>query len=97
MNTVDFFSETHDVTIHGNQKIVVVCTNNPATLEQVLDMYQGWFAEGDPKIMGLDMEYTRDRDKNDKKMALIQIAMRRHVLVYQNSRYEQTWPQMFLH
>ena len=83
MNTVDYFSETYDVTIHGNQKIEAVYTNNPAELERVLDMYMAWFAAGDPKIMGLDMEYTSARALKDKRMAIIQLAMRRHVLVYQ--------------
>ena len=89
MNTVKYFSETYDVTIHGSQKIEAVYTNNPAELERVLDMYQEWFAAGDPKIMGLDMEYTSDRALKDKRMAVIQIAMRRHVLIFQYSRYEQ--------
>ena len=66
MDTVKYFFETYDVTVHGNQKIEAVYTNDPAELERVLDMYQKWFAAGDPKIMGLDMEYTSDRALKDK-------------------------------
>ena len=85
------------LTVHGNQKIEAVYTNDPAELERVLDMYQKWFAAGDPKIMGLDMEFTSDRALKDKRMAVIQLAMRHHVLVYQYARYEQTWPRMLLY
>ena len=88
MAAKDFFSEDFDINIHGNQKITVVYTNKPRELERVLDMYQQWFAKGDPKIMGLDMEYTFSRLDKDKRMAVIQIAMRRHVLVYQTNRFE---------
>ena len=52
-------------------------------------MYKKWFAEGDAKIMGLDMEYSNDKELKDKRMVVIQLTMRRLVLVYQCARYEQ--------
>ena len=71
MAAKDFFSEEFDINIHGNQKITVVYTNKPRKLERILDMYQQWFAEGDPKMMGLDMEYTFSRLDKDKRMVVI--------------------------
>ena len=89
METTACFSETYSVTIHKDQKIESVYTNDPEELARVLDMYKKWFAEGDAKIMGLDMEYSKDQELVDKRMAVIQLAMRRHVLVYQCARYER--------
>ena len=89
METKACFSETYSVTIHKGQKIEAVYTNDPEQLARVLDMYKKWFAEGDAKIMGLDMEYSNDKELKDKRMVVIQLTMRRLVLVYQCARYEQ--------
>jgi len=32
--------------------------------------------------VGLDFEYTNHRDENEKKIAVVQLSMRRHVLVF---------------
>ena len=89
MNTKACFSETYSVSIHKDQQIEAVYTNDPDVIASVLNMYKKWFAEGDAKIMGLDMEYSANKQLKDKRMAVIQLAMRRHVLVYQCARYEQ--------
>ena len=60
METTACFSDTYSVTIHKDQKIEVVYTNDPDVIASVLGMYKKWFAEGDAKIMGLDMEYSKD-------------------------------------
>jgi hypothetical protein len=45
-------------------------------------MYKQWIDSGDDKFMGLDMEYTCHKEK---KMAVLQLVMRRHVLVFHYS------------
>ena len=89
MNTKAYFSETYRVSIHKNQQIEAVYTNDPDVIASVLDLDKKWFAEGDAKIMGLDIEYCTNKQLKDKRMAVIQLAMPRHVLVYQCARYEQ--------
>ena len=74
------------VDVHGEQTIEVTYTNDPAEVKRVLDMYQQWIASGEEKFMGLDLEYTSHRSENQKKIAVLQIAFRRHVLVFHYSR-----------
>ena len=89
MNTKACFSKTYNISIHKDKQIEAVYTNDPDVIASVLDMYKKWFVEGDDKIMGLDMEYSADKQLKDMRMAVIQLAMHRHVLVYRCARYEQ--------
>ena len=86
MDDREYFSETLTVDVHGEQTIEATYTNDPAEVQRVLDMYKLWIAEGEEKIMGLDMEYTSHKCYNQKKIAVLQLAFRRHVLVFHYSR-----------
>ena len=70
----------------------VVYTNNDRTLKWVLDMYEGWLAASKHRFMGLDLEYTPDPNPRTKRhaIALVQIAMHKHVLLFHWCRSSQT-------
>ncbi|CAM0907490.1 unnamed protein product [Alopecurus aequalis] len=85
MNAKGYFSRTMPVDVHGEQTIEVTYTNDPAEVQRVLDMYQQWIATGEEMFIGLDLEYTSHKDEKDKKIAVLQLAFRRHVLVFHYS------------
>ncbi|CAM0880341.1 unnamed protein product [Alopecurus aequalis] len=85
MNAKGYFSRTMPVVVHGEQTIEVTYTNDPAEAQQVLDMYQQWIASGEDMFMGLDLEYMSHKDEKDKKIVVLQLAFRRHVLVFHYS------------
>lgn len=62
----------------------VVYTNDDRTLKRVLDMYEGWLAASKNRFVGLDLEYTPDPNLCTKRhaVALVQIAMHKHVLLF---------------
>ena len=60
----------------------VVYTNEEATLEQTLAMYEQWLQVDEHKFVGLDLEYTMEHPVFDNDLAVVQLAMRTHVLVY---------------
>ena len=62
----------------------VVYTNDDRTLKRVLDMYEGWLVASKHRFMGLDLEYTPDPNPRTKRhaVALVQIAMHKHVLLF---------------
>lgn len=93
MDDSKYFSYSTSVDVHGGQAIQVTYTNDPAEVQRVLDMYKQWIDSGDDKFMGLDMEYTCHKAK---KMAVLQLAMRRHVLVFHYSWYEKHFRICFL-
>ena len=95
MDDSNYYSRTLNFPIYGNKEIEVVYTNDPAEVQRVVDMYQGWLKEEEHKFVGLDMEYTWGR-MDDKRMAVIQLGLRRHVLVFHCAWYENQIPSIFL-
>ena len=78
-----YFSSTIPIPVHGGKFIQAVYTNDPAEVHRVIDMFQQWLVEEDVKFVGLDMEYSKDH----QKLAVMQIAMRDHVLLFHFSRF----------
>ena len=78
-------TEKHRILAHGRTYIDVVYNNEAATVDGVLRMYEGWLDEDEDrfKFVGLDLEY----DSSGHKLAVMQIAMREHVLVFHYIRY----------
>ena len=67
----------------GNTKLEVLYTNEPYKVEEILSLYEEWLREDRYKFVGLDLEYTReDYFDRSRKVAVMQLAMRKHVLVY---------------
>ncbi|XBJ18428.1 hypothetical protein VPH35_009597 [Triticum aestivum] len=58
-------------------------TNEPYKVEEILSLYEEWLREDRYKFVGLDLEYTReDYFDHSRKVAVMQLAMCKHVLVY---------------
>ena len=74
------------VDVHNEQTIDVTYTNDPTKVQRIIDMYKQWIASGEGKFMGLDFEYTSHKLEKEKKIAVLHLAFRRHVLVFHYSR-----------
>ena len=70
------------VDAHGKTKLDVVYTNEEATLVETLEMYEQWLQEDEHIFVGLDLECTKEDLVFDNDLAVVQLAMRSHVLVY---------------
>ena len=79
-------TECKNLVPHGSAKVNVVYTNDVHVVTETLYMYEGLLKGETHKFMGLDLEYTDDED-DDKRVAVVQLAMQKHVLVFQWSRY----------
>ena len=49
---------------------------------QTLAMYEQWLQEDEHKFVGLDLKYTKEDPPYNNDLAVVQLAMRTHVLVY---------------
>ncbi|XP_073358234.1 uncharacterized protein [Aegilops tauschii subsp. strangulata] len=81
----DFRNTTERLFIYadGNTKLEVLYTNEPYKVEEILPLYEEWLREDRYKFVGLDLEYTReDYFDRSRKVAVMQLAIREHVLVY---------------
>ena len=54
---------------------------------RVLRMYEGWLGIDEDKFVGLDLEYTPEDPYEGNEVAVVQLAMRKHVLVYHLSQF----------
>ncbi|XBI75455.1 hypothetical protein VPH35_068823 [Triticum aestivum] len=81
----DFRNNTERLFIYadGNTRLEVLYTNEPYKVEEILSLYQEWLREDRYKFVGLDLEYTReDYFDRSRKVSVMQLAMRKHGLVY---------------
>ena len=60
----------------------MVYTNDPVLVEHSIHIMELLLAEEKYKVVGFDLEYTRARVGSRPKVAVIQMCMRHHVLVY---------------
>ena len=73
----------------------MVYTNDPAKVESVLKQFEEWLEINEPKFrmkfVGLDLKYTREAEDTGEaqQVAVVQLAMRKHVLVFHFCRYVQ--------
>jgi len=77
------------ITVNGD-KLTVLYTNEESTVVETLAMYETWLAGEKHKFMGLDLEYTRKKvwRSPPQEIAVVQLSMKDHVLVYHYCRYE---------
>ena len=78
LNTTEYHPEVAD----GNTKLDVWYTNEPGKVEEIIALYEDWLREEKYKFVGLGMEFTRKDCYGRRKVAVMQLAMRNHVLVY---------------
>ena len=77
-------TEVHQFNTHDDTWIQAVYTNEGSTVDRVLAMYDEWLKTEDDKIVGLDLEY----DFGKERIAVMQIALKEHVLVFHKIRYQ---------
>ncbi|KAK1663127.1 hypothetical protein QYE76_016025 [Lolium multiflorum] len=66
-------------------EIEVVYTDDNHKAAEIVDMYEQWLSKDEYKFMGLDFEYCDPKYEGDYRIAVVQLAMKNHVLVYQCS------------
>ena len=81
---------TEHITTHGTTVLEVVYTNDPRTMERIIKKYEEWLKEEKNKFVGLDLEYTRKSSYIRQGIAVVQLSMREHVLVYHYCRSERS-------
>ena len=63
-------------------ELSVVYTNNLVWVEHSIHIMELLLAEEKYKVVGFDLEYTRARARSCPKVAVAQMCVRHHVLVY---------------
>ena len=63
-------------------ELSVVYTNNPVWVEHSIHIMELLLAEEKYKVVGFDLEHTRSCAGSRPKVAVAQMCMRNHVLVY---------------
>jgi hypothetical protein len=79
-------TEIRKIVAHPTE-IEVVYTDDNHKAAEIVDMYEQWLSKDEYKFMGLDFEYCDPEYEGDYRIAVVQLAMKDHVLVYQWSRY----------
>ena len=64
-------------------ELLVVYTNNPVWVEHSVHIMELLLADDKYKVVGFDLEYTRARAGSRPKVAVAQMCVRHHVLIYQ--------------
>jgi hypothetical protein len=80
-------TETRKMFAH-TAEIEVVYTDDTHKAAEIIDMYEQWLMKEKDKFVGLDFEYCDPEYKDDYRIAVVQLSMNNHVLVYQWSRYD---------
>src|SRR3990170_89461 len=80
------FTMPHVVDTHVRRKdLSVVYTNEPVSVESSIHTMEQLLAEDKYQVVGFDLEFTSGRTGYDQKVAVAQLCMRHHVLVYHYS------------
>ena len=88
-------TETRKMFAH-TADIEVVYTDDTHKAAEIIDMYEQWLMKEKDKFVGLDFEYCDPEYKGDYRIAVVQLSMNNHVLVYQWSRYDRSTSIYFL-
>ena len=87
MEDVKIFTRKLTYVAHGTTKIEIMYTNNVEVVEENTAMFRRMLEKEADKFLGLDFEYIADYADYEEEVAVIQLALRRHVLVFQLPRY----------
>jgi hypothetical protein len=71
-------TQNHRIAAHGTTILDVVYTNDTATVDHILEMYEQWLESEQHRFVGLDLEYTPKSDDKPREIAVVQLAMRTH-------------------
>jgi hypothetical protein len=80
-------TETRKMFAH-TADIEVVYIDDTHKAAEIIDKYEQWLMKEKYKFVGLDFEYCDPEYKGDYRIAVVQLSMNNHVLVYQWSRYD---------
>ncbi|KAM0825464.1 hypothetical protein ACQ4PT_069539 [Festuca glaucescens] len=86
-------TEIRKIVAHTTE-IEVVYTDDNHKATEIVDMYEQWLSKDEYKFMGLDFEYCEPEHEVDYRIAVVQLSMKNHVLVYQWSSSEQWCPKL---
>lgn len=87
MEDVVLFTQKLTPTAHGSTVLDVTYTNDVQVVEQTIGEFRRLLEEEEYKFLGLDFEYIGEYDDFEEEVAVIQLALRRKVLVFQLPRY----------
>ena len=87
MEDVEIFTKKLTEVTHGMTEIEITYTNNVKVVEENTAMFRRMLEKEADKFLGLDFEYIADYADYEEEVAVIQLALRRHVLVFQLHRY----------
>ncbi|XP_071680524.1 uncharacterized protein [Lolium perenne] len=76
-------TEIRKIIAHGTTEIEVIYTDDSYEASKTVDMYEQWLSKDEYKFMGLDFKYCDPEYEDDCRIAVVQLAMKKHVLVYQ--------------
>ena len=93
--TITNFSETSTITAHGTTLLTLVYTNEEWKVNETLAMFEKMLDEDKSggRFVGLDLEYT-PRGFGYQRMAVVQLAVKEHVLVYHYCRGSKFCPEL---
>ncbi|XP_020183153.1 uncharacterized protein [Aegilops tauschii subsp. strangulata] len=72
--------EVHDVDLHDNQKLHVVCTSKGQDMDKMLSTLRRKLGEIPVKLVGTDVEYTHY--VKPQRSAVLQLCVEKECLVY---------------
>ena len=79
-----YFTKTRKVPVHSKKDIFMTYTNDSEEVWRILGKWEKYWSFGlDEKFVGLDLEYR----KNTLEVAVVQIGLRKEVLVFRRCRY----------
>ncbi|KAM0848630.1 hypothetical protein ACQ4PT_054253 [Festuca glaucescens] len=87
-------TEIRKIVAHGTTEIEVVYTDDSYEASKTVDMYEQWLSKDEYKFMGLDFEYCNPEYEDDCRIAVVQLTMKNHVLVYQWSSSDPWCPKL---
>jgi hypothetical protein len=80
------FTTPHVVDTHVRRKdLSVMYTNEPVSVESSIHTMEQLLAEDEYQVVGFDLEFTGGRAGYEQKVAVTQLCVRHHVLVYHYS------------
>ena len=87
MEYVKIFTKKLTHVAHGMTKIDIVYTNDVEEVARNIAMFRHKLQAEADKFLGLDLEYIANYDDFKEEVVVIQLALHRHVLVFQLPRY----------
>ena len=72
--------ELHDVQLHGNHKLHVLCTSKGKDVDKMLSTFRRKLGGMPVKLVGVDVEYTHY--EKPQRAAVLQLCVEKECLVY---------------